>query len=435
MSPGWLYPARTAKTKNTRVGIYDMGEGWWSQGQMSRTAGITGVMKLHQPAADQGRRHGRLPARIRNDLWRGRSAVGRDVRSQPRFGRGADDGQAAHARRRGRGWECSLRLFLPHPRAVQIDASGHVISPEQQTPPLTIRPDGYLDVRVTGRDVRMRINLATSAHDGGSGYPRLRDSRPAPDRRCWRGSMSFWGQLNSAADLAGGRSGPTKADVPPLQGQPYPGADSIALARSSDVTYGSPAAAYAQPPYGGKIPSPNNRNQVLTHSTVWWMIPGDSPQAGGVSPNVSDNLMAGYLASRRSALAALGFDPHHMAIGDAPPNDWSVSGSYYPKEDQILSTGVYPSTTAHESMHRGIEMLRQAGMLPKEFGNLSEESSVRAQMLRNFGGVERGRGSVGDEQVDNGQYYNENRNFSPTMDALEAAAQQLYAKRHPGGPR
>jgi hypothetical protein len=145
--------------------------------------------------------------------------------------------------------------------------------------------------------------------------------------------------------------------------------------------------------------------------------------------------MAGYLASNRTALGALGFDPRHMAIGDAPPEQWTVSGSYYPKQDQILSTGVYPSTTIHESMHRGIEQLRQAGMLPPGFDDLSEESSVRAQMLRNFGGVESGRGKVGDEQIANGQYYNDNRNFAPIMDALETAAQKLYAQRHPRGPR
>ena len=66
--------------------------------------------------------------------------------------------------------------------------------------------------------------------------------------------------------------------------------------------------------------------------------------------------------------------------------------------------------------------------------DLSEESSVRAQMLRNYGEVEKGRGKLGDEQVRDGAYYNDNRNFAPTMDVLEAAAQKLYAQRHADGP-
>ncbi len=244
----------------------------------------------------------------------------------------------------------------------------------------------------------------------------------------------FWGTtLNSLPAWLGGRQTFTKADVPPLQG--YPSQDDVANARANDVSYGSPAAAFVQPPYGGQIASPRTGDEIENTFARMDVSKKSLLNPQPVSPGVSDNLMAGYLASQRSALAALGFDPRHMTIGDAPPEKWTVSGSYYPKSDQIMSTGVYPSTTAHESMHRGIEALRQAGMLPPGFDDLSEESSVRAQMLRNYGDVEMGRGKLGDEQVRDGRYYNDNSNFSPIMDALEAAAQKLYAQRHPRGPR
>ena len=239
--------------------------------------------------------------------------------------------------------------------------------------------------------------------------------------------------LNSLPTWLGG-GGPTKADVPPPQG--YPTKADVENARNVDASYGSDAAAFVQPPYGGKIDTPRTGDDIIDSFGQLDMGQANTfAPHQEVSPSVSDNLMAGYLASQRSALAALGFDPRHMAIGDAPPEKWTVSGSYYPKQDQILTTGVYPSTTAHESMHRGIEQLRQAGMLPEGMKDLSEESSVRAQMLRNYGEVEKGRGQLGDEQVRDGAYYNDNRNFSPTMDALEAAAQKLYAQRHPRGPR
>ena len=227
----------------------------------------------------------------------------------------------------------------------------------------------------------------------------------------------------------------TKANVPPLQGQPYPSQDDVAFARDNDASYGSVGAAYTQPPYGGQLPQMRTADQI---SRSWDSMDdtGNLPiKAAPVAPKVSDNLMAGYLASNRSALAGLGFDPRHMAIGNAEPHDWAMSGSYYPQSDQILTTGTYPSTTAHESMHRGMAMLRDAGMMPPAANDMSEESIVRGQMLRNFGDTEMGRGSVGDDQIASGRYYNENRNFSPTMDAIETAAQKLYAQLHPRGPR
>ena len=244
--------------------------------------------------------------------------------------------------------------------------------------------------------------------------------------------------MSSLSDLfswAIGRGGPTKADVPPLQGQAYPDQNDVALARDSDASYGNLAAAFVQPPYGGQIASPRTGDEI---QSAFNQLDNSGKSTFGpqpVSPGVSDNLMAGYLASQRSALAALGYDPRHMTIAEAPPEKWTVSGSYYPKEDQILTTGVYPSTTAHESMHRGIQALRDANLYPPEADKMSEEAIVRGQMLRNYGDVETGRGKLGDEQINDGRFYNENSNFSPTMDAIETAAQKLYASKHPRGPR
>ncbi len=74
-------------------------------------------------------------------------------------------------------------------------------------------------------------------------------------------------------------------------------------------------------------------------------------------------------------------------------------------------------------------------MMPPKANDMTEEAIIRGQMLRNYGDVEVGRGSVGDEQIRDGRYYNTNPDFSPTMDAIETAAHKLYALRHPRGPR
>jgi hypothetical protein len=240
--------------------------------------------------------------------------------------------------------------------------------------------------------------------------------------------MSMW-------DWLFGSSGPQRADVPRPTG--YPGAADVALARSSDASYGDPSAAFVQPQpsvygplspqgqYSGRLPILPSKSQVEGAFNDA-AVPSPSP-AGPVS----DNLMQGFLASRRSALAALGFDPHHMAIGNAPPTNWTTGGQYTPSSDQIVSTGQYPSTTVHESMHRGIQELRAAGMLPSDMGD--EEEAVRAQMLGNYGDVELGRGSLGDMQVENARYFRSH--FPGRVDALEAAAAKLYAQQHPRGPR
>jgi hypothetical protein len=158
------------------------------------------------------------------------------------------------------------------------------------------------------------------------------------------------------------------------------------------------------------------------------------PNPGAPPQSVSDNLAAAYLASRRSALAALGFDPRHMAIGAlASPPNFTVGGQYDPSQDRVVSTGVYPSTSVHESMHRGIQMLRDAGMVTPDMEKLSEEAVVRGQMARNYGDVEVGRGTLGDQQISDGKYYN--RQFPDQMNAFETAAAKLFAQLHPGGPR
>jgi hypothetical protein len=239
-----------------------------------------------------------------------------------------------------------------------------------------------------------------------------------------------------------GSSGPQKADVPDVRTTPYPGADQVAAARAADVSYGDPSAAYAQPivPYGPLSPNlppqySARLSQPQGHDATIDAFNADAiPSPGPISQSNADNLMQAYLGSRRSALASLGFDPHHMALPSQPVPGLTIGGQYTPGQDQIVSTGEYPSTSVHESMHRGIQALRDANMITPDMAKMSEEATVRAQMLRNFNpSVEAGRGSISDQQIDDGAYYN--RQFPQMMDAYEQAAQRLYAQRHPGGPR
>ena len=55
-------------------------------------------------------------------------------------------------------------LFYRTSRSVTVDNNGNVIPVvEQQTPPRQVRPNGYVDFRITGRDVRLRIEIGCPA--------------------------------------------------------------------------------------------------------------------------------------------------------------------------------------------------------------------------------------------------------------------------------
>ena len=112
----WFFP-QNGQPYNTRAIIYSYKEGWWSQGQMARSAGITVV--LHR-AHHHGRRPRRLSSMRRATSIRPsvRLAVGRDVRPQPHLRRAADHGQADDPRRRGR-HRATLQLFAVLPQLAQ----------------------------------------------------------------------------------------------------------------------------------------------------------------------------------------------------------------------------------------------------------------------------------------------------------------------------
>ena len=155
-----------------------------------------------------------------------------------------------------------------------------------------------------------------------------------------------------------------------------------------------------------------------------------------MNDHLADDVTAAYLASRKSAIATLGFDPTHSVVGTGPKADYTIGGMYAPSKDTVLTTGNDPSDLTHESFHRGLEVMRKAGVLPEEANKLGEESMVRAFMQRAAGMVERnGKGEINDQQVEDGKFYNTNRDFSPILDSIEAAAAAYRAKQTPGGPR
>jgi hypothetical protein len=208
----------------------------------------------------------------------------------------------------------------------------------------------------------------------------------------------------------------------------YPSADDVAFARKNDATYGDPSAGFLTGK--GNVPQ-------MDIQTIPFLLRGGSGIGAGASrapvdKETSDNLYKGWLASKQSAVAGLGFDPHNMVVSPPSTTQLNVGGLYTPGSDNMwFDQQRYPEAAVHESMHRGIQQLRDAGTLPPGIDHSREELLVRALMQRNFGDLERNRKYSAKDQIDASKPLMSD----PDIFTIENAAADLYAKRKPGGPR
>ena len=209
--------------------------------------------------------------------------------------------------------------------------------------------------------------------------------------------------------------------------------EELATARKYDQAYGDPASGFFQP--GAKVRMPRNLMEMKS------AFNNDTLQELGmtsVSPEMSDQLYSAWLAAQSSPTAAVGFDPRVLITApramtaNAPLN---ISGSYTPSTDTKFTTGQYDSTLVHESIHRGIQKLREADLLPANAKKYSEEMITRAFMQKYYGDVEKGRGAAGDKQVESGARMLKSSIDSKMLDDIESASAQLYAAKRPRGPR
>jgi hypothetical protein len=165
----WFFPQGTTTNPggyNTRVIIYNYKEQWWSQGQMSRSAGITASYTANTVMAD-GLTAYQHEAGINYPLnvplpWaetfdlnitpEGRLITIKQMIPDIEAVNPADSNSAIDA-------ITNLRYSLFYRNSRSLGVS------EAQTAPRSVRSDGYVDFRTTGRDVRLKIEMT----DVGSG--------------------------------------------------------------------------------------------------------------------------------------------------------------------------------------------------------------------------------------------------------------------------
>jgi len=151
----WFFPQQFANSQSnypTRAIIYNYRDGWFGQARMSRTAGVTASYTSHTIMADKLvafeheqnfiYNHAELPWAETFDLNINSGATLTTVKQLLPDVEGAID-------------NVLYSLFYRNSRSVG--------APEAQTDPQIVRPNGYVDFRVTGRDIRLRIDLAAPA--------------------------------------------------------------------------------------------------------------------------------------------------------------------------------------------------------------------------------------------------------------------------------
>ena len=258
------------------------------------------------------------------------------------------------------------------------------------------------------------------------------------------------------AALLGGQQplqSPTVEPAPTPQS--YPSTEDANYARKYGFGYGDHNVdGYVQGNsarvYGTNFRSPKDPSHAIfiplsgTGSTLQELTPkvGDniSRNVAPAPDPLKDVYTRAALAANRIPIAALGFDPGHM-VADVITKNANIAGAQSPTNDSIYFnlTGNAPATPVHESIHRGMTMLRSDPRSKAMMQYLpDEESVVRYLMATQAGDPEKGEGDVGDRQrsfalgMFNGPM---GQDYKNSLDKLSGLAQQMIYERNPRGPR
>ena len=158
----WFFPQGPANNPsgyNTRCVYYNYKEGHWGQGQMSRSAGIASTYVASTIMADgtvayQHELYNSYPANVPlpwAETFDLNLASGSRLVTVKQM---IPDIQ-------GDVTNLLYSLIYKNSRSIQLNPAGGVEPViELQSAPKTVNPNGFVDFRTTGRDVRLRIALA-----------------------------------------------------------------------------------------------------------------------------------------------------------------------------------------------------------------------------------------------------------------------------------
>ena len=183
----WFFPTLNAPT-NTRAVVYNYKEGWWTQARLSRSAGITSSYTAHPILADDY-------VAFQHEVYQAPSYVNASMPVVLPFAETFDLNILGGTRL------ITVKQLIPDIEAVGVTDPTQIAniianlryslfyrnsrslgSPELQTPLITPRPDGYVDLRTTGRDIRLRIDVGSPIIQPFTLGQHLIDAVPRGDR-------------------------------------------------------------------------------------------------------------------------------------------------------------------------------------------------------------------------------------------------------------
>jgi hypothetical protein len=181
----WFFPTLNSPY-NSRVAVYNYKEGWWTQARMSRSAGITSSYTSHPIFADD-------TVAFQHEVGVVYANLNMPVVAP--FAESFDLNLTSGSQL------ITVKQMIPDVEAVDASdptAIANIIGnlryslfyrnsrslgrPELQTPWITPRPDGFVDFRTTGRDIRLRLDVASAVVEPWTLGQHLIDAVPRGDR-------------------------------------------------------------------------------------------------------------------------------------------------------------------------------------------------------------------------------------------------------------
>lgn len=230
--------------------------------------------------------------------------------------------------------------------------------------------------------------------------------------------------------------------------RPFPTDDDVAFARKND--------AYR---YTGEVPRNTRQisNEELgdTNSTMGIRTLTEMGMLGAPDdPNILNSLAKNQLASRRSAIASLGYnDPNDLVTAAKDFQFDGFAGKTIQEDDHPLFSFFgagedAQSTPTHEAAHRGMMKLVDEIMNMPNSPETSrirdyyrdprtQEYAVRALMADKYGDVERDRGMPQKyKDLFDNPLFSDSLQEARRVNALaETLAARMIQQRNPGGPR
>jgi hypothetical protein len=174
----WFYP-QNGQPYNTRCVFYNYKEGWWSQGTMSRSGGITSTYTAQPILADGLMAFEHEIGSVYNNAalpW------------AETFDLNLNSGGKLTTFKQlipnveGDITNLQFSFWYRKSRSISVPAPPAPVVDGLWTPPAPIRPNGYVDVRITGRDIRMRLSTINAIINSFTVGRHLVDVVPRGDR-------------------------------------------------------------------------------------------------------------------------------------------------------------------------------------------------------------------------------------------------------------